>query len=201
MKFEIATLFTAAVGLVSAYDDVQSKPFTLSLISSDKKVDGSTIGACHTGAGFESLCYGKGQGQTLYFNASQYDEHKPNPNGHNIDGKLIFNLPIGNGAPVSSPMSFQYDYSTNVVIPMFTVTDDVTYVSFNDKGYMVLHGYVDDTVTPPKPGPSRELPRWYACTTYYTAYTYPTLSWVMGNGKPENPSCVPVTVKRTFLKK
>ncbi len=64
---------------------------------------------------------------------------------------------------------------------------------------MYIKAYVDDTVTPPKSlSPPAKLYRWYMCETYYSAYTYQTLSWVAGKYPPENPSCKKIQVLRQF---
>lgn len=95
-------------------------------------------------------------------------------------------------------MHLSYDYSTNVALALVSVAvDEIDYVSFNKQGYLVFNSNLDDKVNPPKNIESREINNWYACTTNYGPYTYPTIAWVFGS-KPQNPSCSKVSVKRTF---
>lgn len=91
MKFQLFTAVTAALvsSACSLEDDIQSKPFTLSLVSSDKKINGNTIGACHAGAGFEALCYGEGRGDTFRLNVTNLGD-KPNPNAADVYGSLNY---------------------------------------------------------------------------------------------------------------
>ncbi|TQS32098.1 hypothetical protein Golomagni_07598 [Golovinomyces magnicellulatus] len=202
MKFQLATAIAVFSGLcVAEPDDVQSKPFTLTLVSADKKVDGSTIASCHSGAGIQSLCYGKGgsaPAQTYRLNVTTGGDVKVDANKAGVPGSLNWPSPNEN-LPPFQPMYLSTDYSSNVALPLVTVdTGHVDYVSFNKQGYMVFSSNLNDRVNPPKyEDKSRELNNWYACTTYYGAYTYPTLAWVFGD-KPQNPSCVKVSVKRTF---
>jgi hypothetical protein len=96
-------------------------------------------------------------------------------------------------------MSLYSDFSTNVALPLFNPGYIETYVSFDSNEHMYIKAYVDDTVTPPKglQTPAK-LYRWYMCETYYTGYTYQTLSWVAGKYPPENPSCKKIQVLRQF---
>lgn len=96
-------------------------------------------------------------------------------------------------------MMLYYDPSTNVALPLFEPSYTATYVGFDKSNKMYIQEFVDDTVTPPKAITPKNLYRWYVCETYYTGYTYTTLAWVMGNGKPENPSCKKVDVVRKFV--
>ena len=102
---------------------------------------------------------------------------------------------------VSEPMSFTYDASTNVALPLFGPEYANQYVAFDVDGLMNVQTYYNDLVNPPTDEDAvRVLYRWYACTTDYVGYTYPTLNWVLGKYPPENPTCVKVQVKREFLK-
>lgn len=98
-------------------------------------------------------------------------------------------------------MSFYSDPSTNVAMPMFEPSYDQQDVFFDKSGQMAIYSYLNDAVTPPTGETVRVLKNWYICETYYSAYTYTTLNWVLGNSKakPQNPSCVKVQVERKFI--
>jgi hypothetical protein len=100
----------------------------------------------------------------------------------------------------SEPMSFYSEPSTNVAQLMFQPGYDEQEVVFNkETNDMAIVSYYDDTKNPPTDETARVLTRWYVCETNFEGYQYDTLNWVLGNGKPENPSCVKVTVTRKFL--
>lgn len=96
-------------------------------------------------------------------------------------------------------MAFSIDPTSNVAVALFGASEQTQYVSFDKQNRMYVTGYVDDTVTPPKTAQTpTKFYRWYACVTNISGYTYTTLSWVLGNQKPENPSCKKVDVVRVF---
>jgi hypothetical protein len=196
MKF-IAAISAILAGASAVVGQVQSKPFRLEIVSSDKALDGKGISACHTGAAIESLCIVKGKGVNLYFNTTKGDtEQLP---GYTKTGALVYNLPAGDML-VSSPMSFTYEPSTNVALPLFTPGYETQYIAFEKKNsLMTIFSYVDDSTNPPTANGVTPLKNWYVCQTYYSAYQYQTLTWVLGSNKPENPSCVKVDVKRVFV--
>lgn len=74
-------------------------------------------------------------------------------------------------------MQFYVDPSTNVALPLFEPTEEYQYVSFDKSNKMYISAYVNDKVTPPVSEKSYKLYNWYTCQTYYTGYTYTTLSW------------------------
>lgn len=103
--------------------------------------------------------------------------------------------------PVSEPMRFYNDPTTNVALPLFEPGYEAQQVAFNNLNFMNIIGYIDDTKTPPKAGKYTEHYNWFVCKTYFGSYTYTTLAWVNGNSKdlkPQNPSCVKVDVRRDF---
>jgi hypothetical protein len=96
-------------------------------------------------------------------------------------------------------MLFSTDPSTNVAhLQFFPGNNNAQYVGFDKDDLLNIVSYLDDTKSPPT-SLARVLKRWYVCTTYTTGYTYQTLNWVLGNAKPQNPSCVKVDVKRKFV--
>ena len=222
MKFSLACI-AALAGFAAAQNDVQSKSFKLVLSSDDKSLNGQALTACHTGAAIESLCLTEGGGSKFNFNTTKGDNAKVK--GLTPSGKLTFKLVFGKirvlshlssilckheliesypgGSPpgsVPEPMSFSIDPSTNVALPLFTPSDsDIQYVSFEKSSEaMRVVSYIDDTKKPVQTDKSRALNRWYVCSSNYLGYNYKTLNWVLGNGKPQNPSCKKVDVKRKF---
>ncbi|OAQ98760.1 hypothetical protein LLEC1_05795 [Akanthomyces lecanii] len=200
MKFTTIASSVLLSGLAAA-DDIQSKGFKLVLDSEDGSINGKTISSCHSGAAIEGLCIGSSAPDaysTYYLNTTQGSTGSP-VQGYSDSGKLVWNLPL-QGQAESEAMQFFYDPSTNVAHPLFEPSYTATYIAFNDEdNEMAIFSYVDDTVNPPKAGPFTALKQWYACTTYYSGYSYFTLNWAVGNGKPQNPSCVKTEVKRVFV--
>lgn len=96
-------------------------------------------------------------------------------------------------------MRFYVEPSTNVALPLFEPDDDFQPVTFvKSSQAMRIVSYNDDTARPPTAGKPKALNRWYVCSTNYLGYDYKTLTWVLGNGKPQNPTCKKVDVKRKF---
>ncbi|TQV94353.1 hypothetical protein V2A60_002611 [Cordyceps javanica] len=199
MKFTTLATSVLLSGLAAA-DDIQSKPFKLVLDSEDGTLNGKSISACHSGAAIEGLCIGgtSDNAYTSYYLNTTEGSTSP-VKGYGPSGKLVWNLPL-QGQSESEAMQFFYEPSTNVAHPLFEPSYTATFVAFGDEdNELAIFSYVDDTVNPPKAGDFKALKQWYACTTYYTGYTYQTLNWVVGNGKPQNPSCVKTEVKRVFV--
>ncbi|KAJ5523411.1 hypothetical protein N7513_012955 [Penicillium frequentans] len=180
--------------------EIQSKPFHLVITQAAKKaLNGEQLSACHSGAAIESLCLAGSSGGHFYLNHTKGEEAPIKGDG--LPGALIWNLPYNGDLVESEPMSFYSDPSTNVAMPMFMPSYDQQEVFFNKNNIMGIYSYLNDAVTPPTGDSVKVLKNWYVCETYYAAYTYRTLNWVMGNGsqKPQNPSCVKVEVERKFL--
>lgn len=97
-------------------------------------------------------------------------------------------------------MSLAINPASNVALPLFTpgmMTPQ--FVGFDLDNSMILVSFLNDTVTPSTTQMGYALQNWYLCTTTYSSYTYQTLSWTLGREKPQNPSCVKITVKRKFV--
>jgi len=76
----------------------------------------------------------------------------------------------------------------NVAIPLlFPGSDQYNVVTWSNHSKLLI-GYYE--------GPKED--RWYICTTHYS-YTYQTLAWIIGKGKPENPTCQKVSVHRKLV--
>ncbi|KAM4059456.1 hypothetical protein HRG_011516 [Hirsutella rhossiliensis] len=200
MKFAALLASLLLRGVTSA-QQVQSKPFNLVIQSADVSLNGQQLAACHTGAAIESLCVAGRSGARFFLNTTEGWESPIK--GYGSPGVLAWNLPLGNGQGfVSEPMSFYSDPSTNVALPLFEPGYTSQPVSFDDnKSQLAILSYLDDTQTPPTGNTGKALKNWYVCQTYYSAYQYRTLAWVLGNGgaRPQNPSCVKVEVQRKFV--
>ncbi|KAG5985068.1 hypothetical protein E4U55_001809 [Claviceps digitariae] len=183
----------AASGPVAA-QDIQSNPFNLVIQSTNKTLHGQSFSTCHTGAAIESICLYKGSNATFHLNTTEGIQ--PGPGG--MPGILTWELP--SQPPIPSSMTLNTDPSTNVALPLFFPGDNnAQWVAFDQNNELNIVSYLDDTKSPPSGQLPRALKRWYVCNTYFTGYTYTTLSWVLGNGKPQNPSCVKVEVRRKFI--
>jgi hypothetical protein len=217
MKFTLAACLALA-GFAAA-KEVNSKQFKLVVESPDKSLNGKELGACHTGAAIESLCLNV-KGVPFKF---RYDtEYTPAAKGLTPDGFIVYDLPtsmypsslivalqnpqtdkIFAGPKVTpSAMEFNIDPSTNVALPLLFPGYDYPrqYVSFNQNGHLKIVSYLDDTKkTPPTSDKARVLSNWHICNTKYGGYSYKTLAWVLGNQKPQNPSCKKVSIRRKFI--
>ncbi|EAT86011.1 hypothetical protein HBI56_023840 [Parastagonospora nodorum] len=202
--FSVAALVAAA----SAQQyNITSKGFQLVLTSDDGAIN-SAVSACHTGAALESLCLSKTSDpskpspfDTFYFNTTSTSEPPVNHTELGAEGILTWFLPVNDYGNIPSSAYFYYDSSTDSATPILTTGTpvDVQRMSFTDKDELILQGYIDWTANPPKYAGPYGLNRWYACQTYYAGYQYTNLVWGLGAGKPENPTCLKVDVKRVFV--
>ena len=110
-------------------------------------------------------------------------------------GYLTYELRGGN-FNLSSPLELSYNPSSNVAVPLFTPSESGLEVSFKSDNYLGIPTFLDDTVSPPAYKEGVDY-RWYICETN-AGYVYTTLAWVLGKGKPQNPSCVKADIKRVF---
>ncbi|KAJ4371548.1 hypothetical protein N0V83_004767 [Neocucurbitaria cava] len=201
------SLVASLIATASAqYYNITSPPFHLTVTSADGTTN-STLSACHTGAALESLCLSTGPPTTskpdpiaaalFAFNTSIYSQ-APAP-GLGAPGVLTYSLP--SIPPIPSTLFFSYDPTTDIALPILGPGDEnAQQLAFADDGRLSVQGYVDWSVSPPNgTGGVREYFRWYACVTYYSGYQYEALAWGLGPGKPENPSCVSVDVRRVFV--
>ncbi|CAK3868139.1 Hypothetical predicted protein [Lecanosticta acicola] len=200
MKSFIATsaaLLSATGALAQTYQ--QSAPFELIVQQPPNgKYNNQGLAACHEGAAIEALCVGYGSDQ-YQLNTTSGQTVAPDAG---TPGTLTYALPAQNAngpINVSEAMSFYYDPSTNVALPLFEPSYTNVHVAFDRQARMNIQSSVDDTVTPPKYTQPRALYRWFVCETYYSGYTYTALTWALGNAKPENPSCQSVNVVRKFV--
>jgi hypothetical protein len=205
MKTTFAAAATLAVARAQFYN-ITSKPFQLQLTSEDGNIN-SVVQACHVGAALESLCLTDDKAgnpteyDTFNFNTSSYSQPPPNNEDLGNPGILTWFLPTGNAGNIPSSVYFNYDPSTNYATPILQPGDgsNTQQFSFDGNDELLVQSYVDNTANPPKAGEWYGLKRWYACKTLFASYTYENLVWGLGAAKPENPTCVPVTVKRVFV--
>jgi hypothetical protein len=193
-------IFTASA-VVAQYTN-QSAPFNLIVLSSNHTINGSSLGAYHEGAAIEGLCLGPPPSaagssyQQFQFNTS----NTPYTGNKTIGapGYLTYELRGGN-FNVSEPMGLTYNPVSNVAVPeFFPGSDYATVVAFDCENKLNIQGYIDDRMLPVEYGEVKAYYRWYICQTY-AGYSYTTLSWVMGDHSPENPSCVKAEVVRVFV--
>ncbi|KAF4591794.1 hypothetical protein GQ602_002093 [Ophiocordyceps camponoti-floridani] len=176
----------------------QSRPFHLVIHSGNRQINGMAFTACHTGAGIESLCIFRGSGSEFHFQSSASLE--PPLKDYEPLGLLVWNLPIDPN-PYSEAMTLSFEPSSNVALPLFQPSSSPLYVTFDKQDHLSIISYTDDRSSPPVTGKVRALKNWYLCRTYYSSYTYRTLTWVFGDGmaKPQNPSCIKIDVRRRYL--
>lgn len=202
MKTSSLVLSLAAAAVTSAqyepYYNITSAPFYLHVTSDDGTVNDS-VGACHVGAAIESLCLGPiNDGEPIQgsvFNLNTTIWSQPPEPGFGTPGILTYALPAQ--PPIPSSMYFNYNPTSNLVLPLFGPGDgSAEQVAFDAENKLTIQGYVPGNNT----GTWQQYYRWYACAqTYYSGYRYANLGWVMGDTKPDNPSCVAVNVTRVFV--
>jgi len=192
----VAAVFTSTA--LAQYDN-QSAPFNLVILSKNSTINGSALLACHEGAAIEGLCpsyslhLGSAGASTYNFNTSSSDT-TPSVN----DTGLLTYLLVGGNFQVSEPMQLSVNPTSNVAVPLFSPSDESTQVAFDAAGKLNIQGYIDDTTSPLGLGVLKAYYRWYVCETY-VGYDYQTLGWVLGDKKPQNPSCQKVEVVRVFV--
>jgi len=193
-----AGLLAASASVVTAQYYNQSAPFNLIVASRNSTLNGSTLTACHEGAAIEGLCLGaKNPTSNLFsYNFNTTDDGAASNSTIGAPGYLTYLLHGGN-FNFSEPLELSYNPITNVAVPLFTPADSGTAVAFDSHNRLNLQGYLDDRTYPLTYDSTGAYYRWYVCDTD-VGYTYKTLAWVMGEFRPENPTCVKVDVIRVF---
>ncbi|KAI2634101.1 hypothetical protein GGS26DRAFT_30355 [Hypomontagnella submonticulosa] len=197
----------AAFGLALAQTNYlnQSAPFNLVLSSDNSTLNGVKLTACHSGAAVESFCFFEGssepQFQTFYFNGSA--DAPTNP-GYLYDGLITWTFT--GGQPVftqNTAMTFFYNAASNLAFPIiWPSSDNAQPVSFTEDDLLAVGANINDAIAPPEPFENYITyltNRWVVCETYWQGYGYTALQYVLGDQKPQNPSCQAVTVKRVWL--
>jgi hypothetical protein len=182
----------------------QSAPFRLMLESNNATLNGTVLGACHSGAASEVACYtgvpvtdDPFYGTVFYYNFSSTAEQ--NWTDLDTSGGLGYTWSTGLG-PIPSKWDFSVDYTSNIAFA--TIGPGEIYygaLSFDSYGYLYMRDSLDDTVNPPAWYNSvRKLDNWYVCLMAWN-YRYEALAWKIGvTGEPQNPTCSKVRVKRVF---
>ena len=101
MKSQTFTTFAllSTLALSVAAQNVQSKPFRLILVTDDKKLDGTALGSCHEGAGFEGLCTGIPASSTAEYSTFRFNTSVGETAANKTAGKtgvLTYELEGGN---------------------------------------------------------------------------------------------------------
>lgn len=198
----LASVLALTTSIVSAQVFNQSAPFNLVIISTNATLNGSSLISCHEGAAIEGLC----APTTTGLSNSTGSLYQLNTTDTGLEPNITIGEPgvltyelQGSNFNYSEPMNLAYYPTSNVALPLFEPGYDATQVAFDNCEKMNIQGYVDDTSSPPKFGPSVAYYRWVVCTTYYSSYTYQTLAWVVGDGEAQNPTCQKVDVVRVFV--
>lgn len=203
MKSIHSTLALALAALASAQYDQQSAPFHLVLLSHNDGINGTTLTACHAGAGISSLCLSTGNSpeplppSIFRFNTSTTEQ--PASAG-STPGVLTNEIPTGEGnPPIPTTLDFFQDLTVDYALPLFYPGNAGRTIAVDGGDLFNVQGYVDYSVDPPKSGEWKAYYRWYACPTYYLGYQYKNVVFGLGAGKPEEPGCTKVDLKRVFV--
>jgi hypothetical protein len=203
-------LLTAVVASVvtrtSASPIRNSGPSFLTLVSSDTRLNGTILAACHEGAAIDALCTTSLTTAdppvlrtTFHFkpssNVTRYSDI-------NISGQIAYEMSLGGNQTIESTLRLTYSPWTNVALPIFMPGPSGDYGFYFDEcdKLYIARGY-DDTVPPENSQPQRPDIKdynWYVCLTWY-GYLYETLAWTVGVAEPQNPTCQKVDVQRVYI--
>ncbi|TKA73832.1 hypothetical protein B0A55_07624 [Friedmanniomyces simplex] len=171
----------------------QSAPFYLNLLSDDPGLNGTGLVPCHTGAAIENLCSAAilNASQALYgpfqFNTTAWSVAANSTAGE--VGVLTYMLQ-GSNFNESEPMNLSYDSSSNIAAPIFMPGYPQLTVAFDSDNRLNIPTYTDTGYAP--------LYRWYLCDNSYY-YKYRSIAWVVGPGVPDDASCCPVGIYRSWV--
>ncbi|KAG5935346.1 hypothetical protein E4U59_005673 [Claviceps monticola] len=190
-------ILTFLFGSLVAAQAMQSRPFQLVISSRKKGIDGRIFNTCHAGAAVETICLYQGNWELFRLNSTQDVQNTQAPPG-GVSGILTWDMHTK--PPILSSMSLSINPASNVALPLLTTgVKSAQLVGFDVDDNMIIVSFVNDTVTPYATQIGYALQNWYLCVTRYSAYTYHTLAWTLGREKPQNPTCVKITVKRKFV--
>ncbi|KAK3675997.1 hypothetical protein LTR78_004189 [Recurvomyces mirabilis] len=179
----------------------QSAPFYLQLLSKNHTLNGTILGACHEGAAIEGLCaFGTllpNATATLTYASFQFNTSSfaQPADVYGTPGYLTYDL-MGSNFNLSEPLSLSVNPTSNVAGLLFEPSYASLEVAFDKHNLMNIQSTSDDSVSPIA-YVNKAYYRWYVCTTNL-GYTYQTLAWVVGKGKPQNPTCVATNITRVF---
>ncbi|KAG6127984.1 hypothetical protein E4U35_001922 [Claviceps purpurea] len=194
------SILTFLFGSLAAAQVMQSRLFQLVINSRSKELDGRVFSACHVGAAIETICVyhdDKMPFRGFRLNSTQDVQNTQAPAG-GVIGILTWDM--NTEPPIPSSMSLSINPASNVALPLFTpgiMTAQL--VGFDLDDNMIIVSFLNDTVTPSATRSGYALQNWYLCTITYSSYTYVSLAWTLGREKPQNPTCVKITVKRKFV--
>lgn len=204
MKRQTVFLFAAAACTVSAQ---QTDPFFLKLVSLDTEINGTYLGACHSGASTEGLCLASTETPSsssnpyiFYHNYSSWWTVNDHPIG-TVTHNLVAIGPDGNNITINSPMHLQIDFGTNMAAVSFQPSIGGPNTLFDDDNKLAIHAIDDSSYNSTRPvAQSVIVYNWYVCYMWIgRGYYHHTLAWLLGSGDPHNPSCLPVDVVREFI--
>ncbi|KAH8652211.1 hypothetical protein BX600DRAFT_516274 [Xylariales sp. PMI_506] len=193
----------ASVGLVAAQEFlVQTGPFNLVLSSTvNKTLNGQILGACHAGAAVESLCLYTAVDDPSFYEF-YFNTTAPPEQGETTLGLLTWNE-VGNNFVYNEPLALITNPASNLAFPLIWPDESVQQtIAFTETDALGVLVSVDDTAKPPNVYPDGQAvltERWVVCETYFQGYSYTALQWVLGDRKPQNPSCQAVTVKKVSV--
>ncbi|KAG5923141.1 hypothetical protein E4U61_004253 [Claviceps capensis] len=191
------SVLTFLFGSLAAAQVMQSRPFQLVIKSRSKELDGRVFSACHVGAAVETICLYQDNKEPFRLNTTQDVQNIQAPPG-GVIGILTWDM--NTEPPVPSSMSLSINPASNVALPLFTPgIMNAQFVGFDLDDNMIIVSFLNDTVTPSATQMGYALQNWYLCTMTYSSYTYHALAWTLGREKPQNPTCVKITVKRKFV--
>ena len=93
MRFSLATAAISTAALANAQNVTRSAPFNLILQSSNATINDAKLGACHSGAALEALCYLPNINNGV-FHFNQTDSQFAPPAGDSAPGLLTWTLQI-----------------------------------------------------------------------------------------------------------
>ncbi|KAF1911216.1 hypothetical protein BDU57DRAFT_524982 [Ampelomyces quisqualis] len=208
MKTVITAVALIAIANAQLYN-ITSKPFRLHLTSKDGIIN-DTVTTCHAGALLEYFCLPNSEkaskldptaNDTFNFNTTTSPQRSANQSDLGTEGILTWTLPLTNRmGPVPLSVYLHYDSSTDSATPILTASsDNPQHFFFNEHDELLVQSYINWTALPPTLTVPHGIKRWFVCKTYFAGYEYENLVWGLGAGKPENPTCIAVNVKRVFV--
>ncbi|KAL0930988.1 uncharacterized protein CTRU02_213723 [Colletotrichum truncatum] len=184
--------------LASAQQTTRSAPFHLKFTSANEGSAETYLSTCHSGAGESGICPESS-------NAPAHTQYYLNQTAQEFEGKtlglLTWELPIGNGNPISTSLGLVPQLVSNGAIPIFSPGDRGLWnFGFDEDDKLFLFTRQDDSKAVPETVTYTEEAyyRWHICWTFVGNYYYNALVWVTA-GAPSNPTCTPVDVIREFI--
>ncbi|KAK6581148.1 hypothetical protein PZA11_006636 [Diplocarpon coronariae] len=199
MHFSLLTGLALALATgISAQDPYyrkQSKPFNLVISSSERGINNTYLYACLEGTDIHALCFTRTEmPEFTRFTLNYTDVDNPVPGYGNV-GLITWKESNQN---TSMSLGLETHPLSNVAIPLFRPGDrGFTHFGFDYFNMMFAGGFQHDSVSPAL---KKFLPyyRWQVCVTD-AGLELTTLAWVVGHGRADNPTCIPIVVSRVFV--